>query len=121
MDAGQVESFRDLLIREQARLKDEIARLSTVTVAGDNLGYGNHMADDATEAFDQAAGLALRRNLEATLEKIQDALRRFRAAHAGCEFVRCLIEQDIHIALCDTENDFFGDGIGMRRALEHLL
>jgi DnaK suppressor protein len=53
-----------------------------------NIGLGNHMADDGTEAFEQAASLALRRNQERMLEQVQKALARLESGHYGqCE--RC--------------------------------
>lgn len=65
----------------RAILEDERARLSAViaqaeTEGGENLGYGNHMADDATEAFEQARNLALRINAEQLLIQVTDALER---------------------------------------------
>ena len=39
-------------------------------------GLGNHMADDGTEAFDQASGLALHLNEQALLAQVDDALER---------------------------------------------
>ncbi|MGQ9586301.1 MAG: TraR/DksA family transcriptional regulator [Anaerolineae bacterium] len=78
------EELRQMLLDERAKLQRELTSLPVVSRG--NLGYGNHMADDATEAFDQAAGLALRRNLETTLEKIQEALRRFdMGTYGACE------------------------------------
>jgi RNA polymerase-binding protein DksA len=53
-----------------------------------NLGLGNHMADDGTAAFDQAASLALQRNQERLLEQVDKALERMDAGSYGlCE--RC--------------------------------
>jgi RNA polymerase-binding protein DksA len=74
-------------------LEDERARLEAVIAQGDaegtkNLGYGNHMADDASEAFEQAKDMALRQNAEQLLAKVSDALERFDAGTYGvCE--RC--------------------------------
>ncbi|NLE76099.1 MAG: conjugal transfer protein TraR [Chloroflexi bacterium] len=69
------EELRRTLIEEQQKLLEQLQQAKTVT--SESLGYGNHMADDATEAFDQAAGIALRQNLEKTLRRVQEALRRF--------------------------------------------
>jgi DnaK suppressor protein len=79
-------------------LEDERMRLETVIAQNaangqENLGYGNHMADDATEAFEQAKGLALRQNAEQLLAQVTDALERFEQGSYGiCE--RCGIEID---------------------------
>jgi RNA polymerase-binding transcription factor DksA len=51
-----------------------------------NLGYGNHMADDASEAFEQAKDLALRQNAEQVLAQVETALARFDDGSYGtCE------------------------------------
>ncbi|HUW13184.1 MAG TPA: TraR/DksA C4-type zinc finger protein [Anaerolineae bacterium] len=53
-----------------------------------NIGLGNHMADDGTEAFEQAASLALRRNQERMLERVEHALGHMESGTYGlCE--RC--------------------------------
>jgi len=78
------ESLKARLIEEQLLLKDELAELPVAE--GRSLGYGNHMADDATTAFEQAKQLALRQNLERTLRQVEHALRRFEKGTYGiCE------------------------------------
>jgi DnaK suppressor protein len=69
-------------------LEDELVRLESVIAqmnaeGGKNLGYGNHMADDATEAYEQAKGLALRQNAEQVLSQVTDALERFDEGRYG--------------------------------------
>jgi len=72
------------LIEEQQLLKDQLAQLPTL--GGSSLGYGNHMADDATAAFEQAKELALRQNLARTLRQVERALHRFeRGTYGICE------------------------------------
>jgi len=72
-------------------LEDERARLEAVIALKDtegekNLGYGNHMADDASEAFEQAKDLALRQNAEQLLVKVTTALDRLQKGTYGlCE------------------------------------
>ncbi len=78
--------FRRKLEAERDRLKAKLAHYEVF--AEGNLGLGNHMADDGTEAFDQAAGLALQRNQQRLLEAIERALERIEAGTYGvCE--RC--------------------------------
>lgn len=78
--------FRRRLKAERDRLKAELAHYKVF--AEGNLGLGNHMADDGTEAFDQAAGLALQRNQQRLLEAVERALERIEAGTYGvCE--RC--------------------------------
>jgi DnaK suppressor protein len=75
----------------RAYLEDERGRLESVIAqhdaeGGKNLGYGNHMADDASEAFEQAKHLALRQNAEQLLAQVTDALVRFEQGTYGiCE------------------------------------
>jgi len=82
--AGKREKLKMRLEAERERLLTELSQ--TNVVERDNLGYGNHMADDATEAFEQAKDLALRQNLERLLEQVEGALVRFEAGTYGlCE------------------------------------
>lgn len=56
-------------------------------------GLGNHMADDGTEAFDQAAGLSLHRNEQVLLEQVERALARMdKGTYGICD--RCGQEID---------------------------
>ncbi len=75
------EELRQMLLEEREKLRQSLRSLPRP--ARESLGYGNHMADDATEAFDQAAELALRRNLEQTLRQVEEALERFEAGTYG--------------------------------------
>jgi RNA polymerase-binding protein DksA len=60
---------------------------------GKNLGYGNHMADDASEAYEQAKDLALRQNAQQMLTKIEDALERFdHGTYGTCEVCQAEID-----------------------------
>jgi len=70
------ERLKDALVVEQARLTEQLAGLSEVATR-DNLGYGNHQADDGSAAFDQAKDLAVRINAETLLKQVNDALKRF--------------------------------------------
>jgi DnaK suppressor protein len=82
-----VRTFAEL----QKMLEDERARLNLKlqheeSWANDHMGYGNHMADDATEAFEQAKDLSVRNQLEAMLADVEDALRKFPLGTYGtCE------------------------------------
>lgn len=82
----------------RAFLEDERERLEAVIAQMDaegtkNVGYGNHMADDASEAYEQAKDLALRQNAEQLLVKVTNALERFeRGTYGICE--RCEVEID---------------------------
>jgi RNA polymerase-binding protein DksA len=72
------------LIEQQQLLKDHLTQLPILE--GRSLGYGNHMADDATTAFEQAKDLALRQNLERILRQVEHALHQFEKGRYGiCE------------------------------------
>ena len=89
--ASKREKLKMRLEAERERLLNELSQ--TNVVERENLGYGNHMADDATEAFEQAKNLALRQNLERLLDQVEGALGRFEAGTYGlCE--RCGKEID---------------------------
>jgi DnaK suppressor protein len=84
MPVREPQVLRSVLESERVRLEAVIAQ--TEVESGDNLGYGNHMADDATEAFEQARDLALRQNTEQLLAQVTDALERFdKGIYGICE------------------------------------
>ncbi len=85
------EVIRSYLESERERLEAVIAQIDSE--GGSNLGYGNHMADDATDAFEQAKELALHENARQLLAKVTDALERIDQGKYGtCE--RCGVEID---------------------------
>jgi DnaK suppressor protein len=91
MAVRSAEALRSFLESERSRLQVVIAQ--TEAEGGANLGYGNHMADDASEAFEQAKELALRQNAEQLLTQVEDALQRFEEGTYGiCE--RCGVQID---------------------------
>ena len=78
----------DPLIRkledERARLIEDIQQRE-IQEEG-RLGYSNHMADDATEVYEQTKDLALRESLEDSLKRIEYALKRFgEGTYGKCE------------------------------------
>ena len=84
-----------MVIRDQAVLRQmlevEQTRLKTVLEHGEpraneHMGYGNHMADDATEAFEQARDFSVRNRLEDTLLEVEHALHKLeRGTYGVCE------------------------------------
>lgn len=85
------EVLRSFLEDERGRLESLIAQMDSE--GGKSLGYGNHMADDATEAFEQAKELALHQNAKQLLTQVTVALERFDQGTYGlCE--RCSTEID---------------------------
>jgi DnaK suppressor protein len=86
------EVFRERLQVERQRLLDALAAqesnglVSGKVVGGEHAGYGNHMADDASEIFEQEKNLALQQNLKDLLAKTERALRKFDSGTYGvCE------------------------------------
>ncbi len=72
------------LKRERERLLGEIQQQEVLTQ--DHPTNGNHMADDASEVFEQTKNLALKRHLEAMLEQVESAVRRLeRGTYGTCE------------------------------------
>jgi DnaK suppressor protein len=77
-----MERLRGLLLDEQQKLREEIAH-TAATSDEVNVGLGNHMAEDATAAFDQTAAISLRRGKERTLKEVDEALERMAAGGYG--------------------------------------
>jgi DnaK suppressor protein len=103
----RLERLRRALIEERDRLRSGIGDTSPESLATEeNVGTGNHQAEDATAAFDQASLLSLRRGQEFTLDAVEHALHRIERGTFGvCE--RCGQEIDFsrlkakpHAALC---------------------
>ena len=80
------EMLRQRLKDQRAQLLEEISQFSII--GRDNLGYSNHQADDASDAFEQAKELSLLQNAERVLAQVDAALARFEQGVYGiCE--RC--------------------------------
>jgi len=72
------------------------------------IGYSTHQADDATEAFEQAKGLAVRQNTERLLDLVERALVRFDdgtyglCADCGRPIDPARLEALPYVRLCST-------------------
>jgi len=78
------ERARRELLEEQRELKEQLEHLETVEF--EDIGRSNHMADDATEAFEQTVGVALKRKIEASLAEVERALAKLEDGTYGiCE------------------------------------
>jgi RNA polymerase-binding transcription factor DksA len=78
------ERVKQALLDEQGKLTQQLERLETTEY--ESIGYSNHMADDATDAFDQAVDEALKRKIETSLEEVERALTKFEKGTYGlCE------------------------------------
>jgi len=69
------DNLKDQLTTEKARLEAEINEKAENPVT--NVGYGNHMADDATYAYEQTKSLAIHQNTKSLLFQVNEALQRF--------------------------------------------
>lgn len=78
------EELRRMLEEERASLLMRLGR--EVVAEREYLGYGNHMADDATDVYEQVKDWTVRQTLENTLRDVEYALQRFEDGTYGiCE------------------------------------
>ena len=88
LDEERMQRNREWLEDEQARLQNELSSNSTAMDERERPGYGTHMADNATEVFEQAKNLAVRTRLRYTLEEINRALEKmYQGVYMVCD--RC--------------------------------
>ena len=86
LDERRLQRNRKWLEDERARLQRELSRMEAVSDERGRPGYGNHMADNATEVFEQAKNLAVCQSLRRTLELVNRALDKMdRGAYGICE------------------------------------
>jgi DnaK suppressor protein len=82
--AVKYDQLKGQLISEKSRLEQELDEISEAPEA--NVGYGNHMADDATIAHEQTKALAVKQNSRWLLVQVNEALERFEQGTFGvCE------------------------------------
>jgi len=78
------EKLKQQLIEERTRLQEQLSRLEEVDHHG--AGYGNHIADDASETLEQVVGVSLQRNETSLLWQVEHALNKFSQGVYGlCE------------------------------------
>ena len=98
------EKLKKQLREEQRRLKAELAAIPVNDRGA--IGYSTHQADDATEAFEQAKGLAMRQNTERLLVQVERALVRFDdgtyglCTNCGCPIDPARLEALPYAQLC---------------------
>ena len=73
--------LRTILEEQRAKLQAELDEMAALPEVG--MGYSNHQADDASDAFEQAADLAVRSNAERILYQVERALQRMDAGAYG--------------------------------------
>ncbi len=88
---SSVAALRRQLEAERLRLQAQVGQLS---VESGQIGHGNHMADDASDAFEQAKSLTLRCHLEGLLAEVGEALHRLDDGSYGiCQVCGKAIDQ----------------------------
>ena len=77
--------LREQLEQKRRRLLEELEHDPAV-FADERPGYSNHMADDASEVYEQARDLALRQHAERQLQMVEHALEKLSKGTFGvCE------------------------------------
>jgi RNA polymerase-binding transcription factor DksA len=88
----RIERLRGYLLKEQENLRKEIMWLEAAAQEP-SVGLGNHMAEDATAAFDQATVVSLQRSNAVALQQVEAALARMdNGTYGKCQ--RCGEEID---------------------------
>lgn len=110
MQESFVRRMKERLLSELASAEAEHARLQSVVASteapSEHAGLGNHMADDATDLFEQEKNLALLQHTDRLLEKMQAALHRIeqgeygRCVSCGEAIDEARLESLPHAALC---------------------
>ena len=78
------EKAKQQLIEQQAKLVEQLKQLETAKY--ESIGHSNHIADDATDALEQAVDETLKHNAGASLEEVEQALAKFADGTYGlCE------------------------------------
>ena len=117
--------LRRLLEEERSQLEAELAYFASIEY--DDIGASNHLADEASAAFDQASDLALRRQAEHRLARVDRALGKFDDQTYGyCEscgepidFARLKALPDARFCLnCQRKREVSGAPQAGPRALE---
>lgn len=88
LDEKRMQRNKKWLEDEKARLQSDLSHIETFSEQGERPGLGSHMADQATEVFEQARDLAVQKQQRDTLELINKALEKMAGGGYGvCE--RC--------------------------------
>jgi RNA polymerase-binding transcription factor DksA len=115
------ERARRELLHEQEELQEQLKHLRATEY--ESTGHSSHMAEDATEAFEQTVGIALRRKVERSLERSTRALAKLDDGVYGiCEACGARIDRARLKALpsvafcmdCQTRREFKRTRAGSR-------
>jgi len=90
LTAAEKKAFRECLLQEQERLKQELAeidervsRAGGIEAAAELSGYEDHPADLASETFEREKDLAIAETLESTVQKVRTALEKLKGSSYG--------------------------------------
>ena len=106
------ERVKSALLEEQAKLRAQRDSFEVADVQ--DIGGGNHMADDATQAFDQTVDVAVKRTVESALAEVEHALAKFGDGTYGiCESCGARIDRArleilpgaVHCIECQTRRE----------------
>lgn len=105
-----VSQMRQRLEAEHANLQTELGNMRSLTGTDESFsehaGFGNHMADDATEVFEQEKNLAIQQHTAELLAKVERALKMIDSGGYGmCErcgspIERARLETLPYVTLC---------------------
>lgn len=107
------ERARREMLEEKRELEEQLTQLENDEYEG--VGYGNHMADDGTEAFDQTVDIGIRRGVELSLERVNRALQKLENGTYGiCEDCGVRIDrarlealpQAVYCLDCQAEHEY---------------
>lgn len=86
LDAKRIERNRIRLEDQRARLQTQLNSTASTMDEQERPGYSTHMAEQASEVFEQAKSLAVRQQLRRTLEEVNRALEKMDQGTYGiCE------------------------------------
>lgn len=84
--------LQQLLITQERQLHSQLGSIQS-EVREDGVGYSNHIADAASEVFEQARNVSLLQQLRRSYEDVQRALGKFEDATYGiCESCGALVD-----------------------------
>lgn len=88
LDEKRMQRNRKWLEEQRVRLLSQLNDTESPMDASERPGLGTHMADNATEVFEQAKNLAVHTSLRHTLESVESALQKMdKGCYGYCE--RC--------------------------------
>ncbi len=117
--------LKRMLEEERSRLIEDIEHLATIRYR--RISSSNHMAENATAAFDQASNQALLKQLQHRLQRVEHALAKFdQGTYGYCEncgepidFARLKALPDARFCLkCQRQRETMGGRPLGPRALE---